>query len=172
MSGDRGSSVPAMPPRPGPAPSPRVRAATVSDAPAAAMAVEELLLELGGERPATAALEDAARQLIQTPEAGALLLAEAGGEVVGLLAASWQQAIHVPGRYGTIQDLWVHRTWRSRAVGRKLVDALVTVAREQKIARLEVGLPQEGFAQLAATERFYLTNGFQPLGPRMRRLLP
>ena len=39
------------------------------------------------------------------------------------------------------------------------------------VPRLEVGLPQESFAQLAATERFYRDNGFTPLGPRMRRLL-
>ena len=37
--------------------------------------------------------------------------------------------------------------------------------------RLEVGLPQESFTHLAATERFYRENGFTPLGPRMRRLL-
>jgi GNAT superfamily N-acetyltransferase len=148
-----------------------VREAKVSDAPAVALAVEELLLELGGERPSAAALEAAARQLIQDPDAGALLIAEAGGQVVGVLAASWQHAIHVPGRYGTIQDLWVQRPWRSRAVGRKLVDALVSIARERGIGRLEVGLPQESFDQIAATERFYLGNGFQPLGPRMRRLL-
>jgi branched-chain amino acid aminotransferase len=91
--------------------------------------------------------------------------------IVGVLAASWQYAIHVPGRYGTIQDLWVHPEWRSRALGRKLVEALVGLAGEQGIARLEVGLPQESFAQLAATERFYLSNGFSNLGPRMRRLL-
>lgn len=169
MSGDRGSSVPAMPPQP--AANLRVRSAKVSDAPAAAIAVEELLLELGGERPSAAALENAARQLIQNPEAGALLLAEAGGQVVGVLAASWQHAIHIPGRYGTVQDLWVHRVWRSRAVGRKLIDALVALAREQGIARLEVGLPQDSFDQIVATRRFYLANHFEPLGPRMRRLL-
>lgn len=171
MSGDRGSSLPAMP-RPEPTPSAEVRVAKISDAPAVALAVEELLLELGGERPATAALEAAARKLIQDPELGALLIADAGGAVVGVLATSWQHAIHVPGRYGTIQDLWVHRTWRSRAVGRKLLDALVALAREQGVARLEVGLPQDSFAQIVATRRFYLANHFEPLGPRMRRLLP
>jgi GNAT superfamily N-acetyltransferase len=171
MSGNRGSSVPAIPPRPEPAPSPRVRGAKVSDAPAVAVAVEELLLELGGERPSTAALEAAARQLIQDPDAGVLLLAEGGGQVVGVLAASWQHAIHVPGRYGTVQDLWVHRAWRGRAVGHRLLEALVAIARVLEIDRLEVGLPQESFDQIAATERFYLGNGFQPLGPRMRRLL-
>jgi GNAT superfamily N-acetyltransferase len=171
MSGG-GPTVPGASPRSGPVARAQVRVASTADAPGAAAAVEELLVELGGERPAPAQLEAAARGLIEDPAAGALLVAEARGEIVGLLAASWQHAIHVPGRYGTIQDLWVRQDWRSRALGRELVDALVALAGEQGIARLEVGLPQESFPQLAATERFYLGNGFAPLGPRMRRLLP
>ena len=77
----------------------------------------------------------------------------------------------MPGRYGTIQDLWVHPEWRSRALGRELVLALVRQAADAGVPRLEVGLPQESFAGLGATERFYRENDFTPLGPRMRRLL-
>jgi GNAT superfamily N-acetyltransferase len=148
-----------------------VRAATVDDAPAVATAVEALLIELGGERPSAAALQKAARRLAEDPGAGALLVAEDEGAIVGVLAASWQYAIHVPGRYGTIQDLWVHPEWRSRALGRELILALVRQAAEADVPRLEVGLPQPSFAQLPATERFYRENDFTPLGPRMRRLL-
>lgn len=150
----------------------QVRVATVADAPRAAAAVGSLLDELGGEGPSPAELERAARELASDPNLGALLVAEAGGEIVGVLAAGWQYAIHVPGRYGTIQDLWVHPEWRSRALGHELVEALVALASESGVARLEVGLPKEGFAQLEATERFYRANGFEHLGPRMRRLLP
>jgi GNAT superfamily N-acetyltransferase len=166
--------IPTLPdarPGSGSASSVRVRAASVEDAPGVAAAVEALLIELGGERPSTAELEEAARALAEGREAGALLLAEADGAIVGVCAASWQHAVHVPGRYGTIQDLWVHPDWRSRALGRELVEALAGLAGTLGIGRLEVGLPQEGFAQLGATERFYLGNGFSPLGPRMRRLL-
>ncbi len=149
-----------------------VRAATADDAPAVAGAVEALLIELGGERPSNTALQEAARRLAEDPGAGALLVAEdGGGRVVGVLAASWQYAMHVPGRYGTIQDLWVDPEWRSRALGRELIGALVREATEAGVPRLEVGLPQESFAQLGATERFYRENDFKPLGPRMRRLL-
>jgi len=149
----------------------KVRAGTAEDAPAVAKAVEELLIELGGERPSATALEEAVRRLAEDPEAGALLVAEEDERVIGVLAASWQYAIHVPGRYGTIQDLWVHPEWRSRSLGRELILALVREASEAGVPRLEVGLPQESFAQLGATERFYRENDFQPLGPRMRRLL-
>jgi branched-chain amino acid aminotransferase len=164
-------SVPEAPTRPDAVANVSIRAATDGDAAAVATAVEALLIELGGERPSVAALQDGARTLAADPRAGVLLVAESEGSIVGILAASWQYAIHVPGHYGTIQDLWVHPEWRSRALGRELILTLVRQASEKGVPRLEVGLPQEGFAQLAATERFYRENGFTPLGPRMRRLL-
>lgn len=148
-----------------------IRAASGEDAPAVAAAIDALLTELGGERPSSAELEAAARGLAEDPAAGSLLVAEDGGEIVGVCAASWQHAIHVPGRYGTIQDLWVHPEWRGRAIGEELILALIREAGEIGVGRLEVGLPQESFAGLRATERFYRQNGFDPLGPRMRRLL-
>jgi len=151
----------------------RVREATGEDGPAVAEAVAELLVELSGGGPPPHRLEEAVRELAGDGEKGALLVAEAGGEdgIVGVLAASWQHAIHVPGRYGTIQDLWVHPDWRSRAVGRELVDAFCEIARAAGARRIEVGLPRESFERIGATEAFYRANGFEHLGPRMRRKL-
>lgn len=161
------------PPRATPesAPRPQVRAASLDDVAPVAAAIEQLLVELGGERPARAELEAATRELIEDPRHGALFVAEAGEEIVGVLAASWQHALHVPGRYGTVQDLWVDSAWRSRAIGRDLLEALFALARERGIPRIEVGLPQDSFAAIEATRSFYLANGFAALGPRMRWLL-
>jgi GNAT superfamily N-acetyltransferase len=149
----------------------RVRAAAAHDVPAVAAAVGELLLELGGTPPAVPAMEAAARELLDDRSAGALLVAEGGGAIVGVLGASWQSAIHVPGRYALIQDLWVHSSWRGAGVGGGLLAALFELARECGVARVEVGLPRERFAGLAATEAFYVAAGFTALGPRMRRSL-
>ena len=151
----------------------RVHEASAADVPAVAAAIGELLIELGGEGPSANALEEATRKLAGNRGVGALLVAEAAGEdaIVGVLAASWQYAIHVPGRYGTIQDLWVHEDWRSKAIGRDLLEAFFDLAREEGAKRVEVGLPRDDFAKLGATEAFYLANGFVPLGPRMRRIL-
>ncbi len=134
-------------------------------------AVGALLVEIGGTPPAAAAMAATARALLADGDAGVLLLAEADDELVGLLAASWQTAIHVAGRYALIQDLWVHPGWRGRAIGADLLAALSDLAGGRQIARIEVGLPRESFAGLAATEAFYRANGFTPLGARMRRLL-
>jgi GNAT superfamily N-acetyltransferase len=149
----------------------RVRTAEVGDVAAAADAVEALLEELGGRRPDRAALEAEVEALIDDEAVGELLVAEEEGAIVGVLGASWQRAIHVPGRYATIQDLWVDPDWRSRGVGAELVAALAARAREQGVARIEVGLPREDFAALEQTEAFYRGAGFEHLGPRMRFLL-
>ena len=150
-----------------------VREAAEADVPAAAAAVAELLVELSGGGPDAAELEEATRKLVGDPGEGTLLVAEARGEgkIVGILAGSWQHAIHVPGRYGTIQDLWVHPDWRSKAIGRDLVEAYCEIARRAGAKRLEVGLPRESFPAIKATEAFYRVNGFEHLGPRMRRKL-
>jgi GNAT superfamily N-acetyltransferase len=148
-----------------------VRRATREDLAGVVVAVQELLLELGGAPPEASALEATARELIDDRDSGAVLIVRAGEEIVGMLAASAQLAMHVPGRYALIQDLWVQSAWRSRSIGADLMTALVELARERGFSRIEVGLPRESFPGIAATEAFYRDNDFQPLGPRMRRLL-
>ncbi|MGN6253679.1 MAG: GNAT family N-acetyltransferase [Solirubrobacterales bacterium] len=148
-----------------------VREAGAEDARAVAVAVESLLVELGGRKPSPVEMEGEVRALLDDPQGGSVLVAEADGEIVGVLTASWQRAIHVPGVYATIQDLWVDAAWRSHGVGAELVEAIASQARSRGVGRLEVGLPRETFAAIASTQSFYERNGFEHLGPRMRRLL-
>lgn len=150
----------------------RVREAGADDVAACAVAVEALLDELGGRKPTPEELRGEVEALLADREGGSLLVAEAeGGAIVGVLSASWQRAIHVPGVYATIQDLWVDPGWRSRKVGAGLVEGMASLCRERDVARIEVGLPRETFEAIAATRGFYERNGFAHLGPRMRRLL-
>jgi GNAT superfamily N-acetyltransferase len=148
-----------------------VRRASRDDVPGVIVAVQELLLELGSSPPTTAELEEVVRELVADRDAGAVLVARSGDRVVGMLAASWQLALHVPGHYALIQDLWVDAAWRSRSIGADLVTALAELAGARNMTRIEVGLPRESFRRIKATEGFYLDNDFAPLGPRMRRLL-
>lgn len=147
-----------------------VRPAVPDDAPAVSAAVAELLRELGATPPEPAAMEAAAGALLADASAGAVLVAVAGEDqrVVGVLAASWQLALHVPGPYGLIQDLWVDAAWRDRGVGAALVAALLDAATARGIGRVEVGVPRDGFPGLAATRRFYERCGFAFVGARLR----
>ncbi len=153
----------------------RVRAATQEDLPAIVVAVRDLLTELGSRPPHASEMLEIAQALLDEPRLGALLVAEVeeeDGTVVGVLTASYQLALHVPGRYALIQDLWVHPSWRGRSVGRELLGALFELARVQGMVRAEVGLPRESFTGIRATEGFYAHNGFEHLGARMRRIFP
>lgn len=149
-----------------------VRRATAKDVDQMGIAVEELLLELGGKPPHPVELRDAICAVIADRSLGELIVAQAEqGEIVGFLGVSWQTAVRIPGRYGLIQELWVHPNWRSRQVGRELLEALEGFARDSGIARIEVGLPSKRFAHLQATEAFYRANGFQEIGVRMKLAL-
>jgi GNAT superfamily N-acetyltransferase len=150
-----------------------VRPARAGDAAAVAAAVAALVAELGGSPPPRGAIESEARAHIADPSLGIVLVAATEGEgLVGALTASWARAIQVAGRLLTIEVLWTRRGWRDRGVGAALVEALAAAAAAEGASRVEVGLPRESFAALRATERFYLANGFERLGPRMRRAVP
>ncbi len=169
-----------------------VRPARTDDAPAVAAAVAALLEELGGRPPSMDAIVAEARAHIEDPSLGIVLVAAPtqlssqkptdsaencepdgeGQELVGVLTASWARAIQVAGRLLTIEVLWTRREWRDRGVGAALVEALAVAAAAEGAGRVEVGLPRESFPALRATERFYFDNGFERLGPRMRRSVP
>ncbi|HXQ01070.1 MAG TPA: GNAT family N-acetyltransferase [Solirubrobacteraceae bacterium] len=148
-----------------------IREATHADVPAAAAAINQLLEELGGKAGDLEELERVAHALVDDGSAGVLLVAENLNEIVGVLGVSWQIAIRIPGRYGLIQEMWVHPAFRGMTMGGDLVVALFDIARRQGVRRLEVGLPAEHYPHLDATEAFYVNNGFTTIGTRMRRLL-
>lgn len=149
-----------------------IAVATAGDVPRVGVAVAALLRELGAEPPALDGIERATQTLVDDPALGIVLVATdrdaEDGALVGVLGASWPFALHVPGRYGLIQDLWVAPAWRSRAVGWRLVRAFADHARAAGIGQIEVGLPRARFAGLPATEAFYRRNGFEIVGARMR----
>ncbi|HVW45473.1 MAG TPA: GNAT family N-acetyltransferase, partial [Solirubrobacterales bacterium] len=102
-----------------------VRPARPEDAAAVATGVAALLGELGAPPPSHAAIEAEARAHIDDPSLGIVLIAVGeGGDLVGVLTASWARAIQVPGRVLTIEVLWTRREWRDRGVGAGLVEAL------------------------------------------------
>jgi GNAT superfamily N-acetyltransferase len=157
-----------------------VRPARAEDAAEVAAGVAALLAELGGTPPPRAAIQAEASAQIADPSLGIVLVASShlspdsdeNCELVGVLTASWARAVQVPGRMLTIEVLWTRRGWRDQGVGAALVDALAGAAAVEGAGRVEVGLPRESFDSLRATERFYLANGFERLGPRMRKALP
>ena len=95
----------------------KIRQATHEDVPEVVTGVRELLVELGGKPLATPVLAETAHALVDDGGAGVVLVAEQGGEVVGILGVSWQIAMRIPGRYGVIQEMWVKPECRYMTIG-------------------------------------------------------
>ncbi len=147
-----------------------VHPARPDDVPAVATGVAALLCELGATPSPNAEIEAEALAHVEDPSLGIVLVAMNGVGPVGVLTASWSRAIQVPGPLLTIEVLWTRREYRGQGVGAALLETLDALDTGE--ARIEVGLPRESFSALRATERFYLANGFERLGPRMRKALP
>ena len=114
------------------------------------VAVEELLVELGGRRPARGRAGGRGPGAASSdPAAGALLVAEA--ERRDRRRARRQLAAGDPRArpLRAIQDLWVDPAGAAAGSAPSWSTALAALAREQGVARLEVGLPRESFAAIA-----------------------
>jgi ribosomal protein S18 acetylase RimI-like enzyme len=85
--------------------------------PAVAGDLEALLALWGGARSAHAMTEDTPERVVGVVEAGAVLVAEADGALVGALIAGFD------GWRGNMYRLAVVPAWRRRGVARRLVEA-------------------------------------------------
>jgi len=86
--------------------------------------------------------------------------------VVGIITLSENFAIYTDGNHGTINELYVAPEYRSRGVGKMLLDKAVSLAKERDWQRIEVTAP---FGEKwAGTIAFYLREGFTEAGPKLR----
>lgn len=147
-----------------------VRDADFSDVPNVVECVHELLKELSAD-PAYALDRDGAssvcERILLGRESGEVLIAHFEGEpndLLGCLTISYVDAVRYGGTFATLEEFWVHAEHRSAGIGAMLLRFL----RERFSGYIEVGLPSEGFKDFARTLNFYQSQGFRPIGPRLR----
>lgn len=87
---------------------------------------------------------------------------------VGLVLLNECAAIYAGGKFGEISELYVLPEYRSQGVAAQLLRAAETYAKEQGWKRLEVGAPAQ--PDWERTLAFYLREGFEEVGPRLRKL--
>lgn len=146
-----------------------VRVANTEDAATVAHFVHALLDELsGGEAPTIAEIREIALGLID--RAGVIaMIAYADNQPVGAMTLNECEAIYAGGKFGEISELYVDPNHRSQGIARQLLDNAQSVAATRGWKRIEVGAPGQPEWQL--TLNFYLRNGFDEVGPRLRRLV-
>ena len=146
------------------------RAASGADVPAIMRLMAGLYAEDGEVRLDPAAAERALRQLLALPEAGAVWLAEVGGEAVGYFALTWGFSLEYHGRDAYIDELYVAPAHRGRGIGREALAVADAACRSRGIRALHLEVERAN----ARAEALYRQAGFLDQDRRLmtRRLAP
>jgi len=114
--------------------------------------------------------EDFLLALLDDPEA-ALLVAEASGQLVGLVQvfvrATPEIPILMPRRYATVDNIVVKESHRRLGIGQVLMEAVHDWARAQGAAEIELNVYEFNRQAIALYEKL----GYQTLSRKMRKSL-
>jgi GNAT superfamily N-acetyltransferase len=133
--------------------------------------VAALLRELDGEAEDAGAL-DRERVLAAWRSRAATVFALAArgpdDSVIGVATVVESFAIYANGHYGVINELVVAPAWRSKGVGRALLQAIYTLGGRRKWSRIDVTAPSSGSER---ARKFYERDGFTFAGPKLKKYL-
>lgn len=148
----------------------RIRVATTEDAEALCEAMRAFLAELdGSDTGLDADAEVALATDLLAGDQHIVLLAEQEMPI-GFITAAETAALHTGGRYAVIDEFYVIPEMRSKGVGKALLDELLVVASDRGWRRMELTTTeQSGLA--ARAHEFYSREGFNRIGPRLKRLV-
>jgi GNAT superfamily N-acetyltransferase len=85
-----------------------------------------------------------------------------GDEIVGFGALCESHSLYAEGAFGIVQEFYVQPAYRSKGVGRQLIETLREVARQKSWTRLELCTPP--VPEFKRTVAFYQDNGFEITG--------
>lgn len=146
-----------------------IKSLTEADAPAVAEFVYLLIDEFApGAGPDHQAMSAIAQEVLPL-ESVSGFLAKIDSAPVGVVLMNECAAIYAGGKFGEISELYVRPEYRSNGVAARLLEAAGKHAEECGWKRLEVGAPTQPAWE--RTLKFYLREGFEEVGPRLRKLV-
>jgi GNAT superfamily N-acetyltransferase len=120
--------------------------------------------------PSAQALEDLHEQLhADAPAHWAFVGDRGGSEPLAFATLAESFAVFAGGRYGIINELWVHEGSRSAGVGALMIDHLAHFGRQRGWKRIDVSAPQD--PRWDRSLEFYLARGFQQTGRKLKLML-
>ena len=122
----------------------------------------------GGKPPAIEGVTEVA-EVILAGSSVITAITYADDDPVGVMTLNECAAIYAGGKFGEISELYVRPDMRSQGVAQQLLDHAQQEARARGWKRIEVGAPSQ--PDWHRTLNFYLRNGFDEVGPRLRRLV-
>ncbi|MDK1286295.1 GNAT family N-acetyltransferase [Pseudoalteromonas umbrosa] len=88
-------------------------------------------------------------------------------EAVAFFTLSESFSFFASGRYGIINELWVSPDHRAHGVGSKVIDEIISLAKEHEWSRVDVSAPPN--TQWDRTFAFYQKCGFEFTGRKLKR---
>jgi GNAT superfamily N-acetyltransferase len=145
---------------------------TIAQAPVVFDWVMRLLTELGeeGDEVGSLATEKVLQAWKEFSDHYSVFVAKTGdGRIVGILTLTETFAIYANGNYGVIDEMYVTPEFRSKGVGKQLVEAAKQIGKEKGWARIDVTAPES--ERWERTRKFYEKEGFGFTGPKLKFLI-
>jgi len=101
-------------------------------------------------------------------DSGVVVLAKLNSEIVGFISLIESNAIYAGGKFGIINELYVHPEYRSSGIGAKLIGYVQKSSENKNWTRLELSTPDE--LEWHRTIMFYEKEGFETVGLKMKKM--
>ncbi len=146
-----------------------VRKATPNDMYPVIELITDLLSELDGSKAEldSESLSKVYAEFISNDNNRALIAFD-HEKPVGVITVIQSIAIYAQGKYGIINEFYVLPEYRSRGVGKLLMEEAVKFGNDKNWRRIEVGAPDREKWQRSIG--FYVKEGFVEIGPRLKRV--
>jgi len=145
-----------------------IREARAADIPALSRLLEALFSIEADFRPDGTRQQRGLELLLQQSETACVLVAEGGGQVVGMCTAQVLISTAEGGPVAVVEDVVVDAACRGQGVGAQLLDALESWARRSGVSRLQLLADRNNEPAL----KFYARQQWQPTQlVAMRKLL-
>lgn len=129
--------------------------------------LKELYLELGEEAESIKSLDSTLiNQQMRNGRTEIFLAKTSNRKAVGIITITECQSIYAGGKYGLIDEMYVKPEYRSKSIGKKMVDNVKCIAGERGWKRIDVTAPTE--VRWNRTVKFYEGCGFVFTGPKLK----
>jgi GNAT superfamily N-acetyltransferase len=128
-----------------------IRQANISDAPV----IKQLLIQLGYPDLTEKSVAEKIKLHSEIPYS--LLVADLNDHVVGFISLHWFELMHWQGKMGRISAFCVDENFRSKGIGKKLLDEAENFLWSKGCAKIEV----TSNARRTRTHEFYLGLGYK-----------
>ncbi len=87
---------------------------------------------------------------------------EINNQIVGFITFNNSFSLYAQGHFFTITELYVEKKYRCKNIGKKLLDRVIKLAKDENRTRLELTTPP--LPEFQRSLNFYLKNGFDVTG--------